>query len=174
MAETVSVKEPPQEKPKFRWKLPAAEWAWLHFKVALGLMLVIPMASSPTITQNTTYVFLLIWVIFIAIGTLFSAVGLFLGNQRDVDRKGAGYKFEMTGLILMMAGPLVFMLVQIGLLVESGGSRALGITFPYVIIAALVARMALLKTKSDRGTVIVRYLDDDQLADGKKNARDDD
>ena len=165
--------QPPAEKRKFNWKLPPAEWAWLHFKIALGLMLVIPMAASPTITQNTTYVFLLIWVIFIGIGTLFSAAGLFLGNQYDVDQKRRGYKFEMTGLILMMAGPLVFMLVQFGLWVESGGNKLLAIAFPYVIIAALVARMAMLRTKASQGTVIVRYLSRDEIAAGEKDARDD-
>ena len=166
--------ELPTEKRKFRWKLPPAEWAWLHFKIALGLMLVIPMAASPTITQNTTYVFLLIWVIFIGIGTLFSAAGLFLGNQYDVDQKRRGYRFEMTGLILMLAGPLVFMLVQFGLWVESGGNKLLAITFPYVIIAALVARMAMLRQKASQGTVIVRYLSRDEIAAGEKDARDDD
>lgn len=173
MAETVNPEEPPQEKRKFRWKLPAAEWAWLHFKVALGLMLVIPMASSSTLQQSTTWVFLLVWVIFIAIGTAASAIGLFLGNQFDVDQKRRGYRFEMTGLILMLAGPLVFMLVQIGLLVESGGNKGLAISFPYVIIAALIARMALLRAKASRGTVIVRYLSSDEIAAGEKDARDD-
>lgn len=169
----MTIEEPPRERRKFRWKLPPAEWAWLHFKIALGFMLVIPMASSNTLQQSTTWVFLLVWVIFIAIGTAASAIGLFLGNQFDVDKKRRGYRFEITGLILMMAGPLVFMLVQIGLLVESGGNKGLAIAFPYVIIAALVARMAMLRAKASRGTVIVRYLSPDEIAAGEKDARDD-
>jgi hypothetical protein len=170
----VNVEEELPRKRKFNWKLPPAEWAWLHFKISLGFMLVIPMASSPTLQQSTTWVFLLVWVIFIAIGTAASAIGLFLGNQYDVEQKRRGYRFEMTGLILMLAGPLVFMLVQLGLWVQDGGNKALAIAFPYVVIAALVARMAMLRAKASQGTVIVRYLSRDEIAAGAKDARDDD
>ena len=55
---------------KFR-RLSSVDLAWLHFKVALAVLLLVPMLTSPSMQEpNTTFVFLVAWFWVCVAGTL--------------------------------------------------------------------------------------------------------
>lgn len=63
----------------------------------------------------------------------------------------------MTGLVLLMIGPAVFAAIQAGLWITTGDSKAVAIGFCYVIMAAILARMVMVKGAAKSRTVIYRY-----------------
>jgi hypothetical protein len=128
-------------------RLTATDLAFLHFKAALGFMLFVPIFQSSSLKNQTTALFLWIWLAVTIIGLLVSVVGLVMGAQLD-DMRRRGIRVEMTGLSLLLAGPLVFMAVQLGLFVTGGRSSGLAVMFPYVVIAALLARMVMVATSA--------------------------
>ena len=135
----------PLTKVKLR-RLTKVDVAWLHFKAALAFMLWSPMWQNPTIQQNLTGQFLIGWILVTALGFIFSVVGLILGAQTE-DSRLKGLKVELIGLWLLMAGPLVFLAVMAGLWITSGEPRGLAVMFPYVVGAAVYARMVMVKSE---------------------------
>jgi hypothetical protein len=125
-------------------RLTKIDLAWLHFKAALAYMLFVPLLQSPTFTQSVTGLVFLVWAIVSALGVLVSVVGLVLGAQRE-ELRHKGFRIEMIGLWLLMAGPLAFLAVQVGLFFTGGRWSGLGMMFPYVIAASIVARMMMVK-----------------------------
>lgn len=140
-------------------RLTATDVAFLHFKAALGLMLAIPIFQSPSLQQQTTMLFLWVWLAVTIFGLTLSVIGLIMGAQlEDIRRKGI--RVELTGLCLLIAGPLVFLAVQLGLWISTGQSKALAVMFPYVVIAALIARIVMV-VKSSQVVYRIRGIDPD-------------
>jgi nitrogen fixation/metabolism regulation signal transduction histidine kinase len=147
---------------QIQWRrLSAVDIAWLHFKVALAVLLFIPLLASPTMQNSTTGVFLTAWVVVSVIGTLLSTIGLLLGAQRDGVRR-AGIRLEMAGLCLLIVGPAAFMMILLGLMVDGGTNRWTGIMFCYVICAALVSRMVTVWYAAGQSRVIYRYVQEER------------
>lgn len=143
-------------------RLTLIDAAYLHFKLALGIMLFLPLLQNPTLQQQTTGLFLLAWVIVTGVGLVVSVFGLVLGAQDD-DVRRAGVLIELVGLTLLMAGPLVFLAVQLGLWITTGQTRALAVMFPYVICAALLCRMIMVHNLMKPVVYRIRGLDPDGL-----------
>lgn len=122
-------------------------------------MLFVPIFQSQTLQQQTTMLFLWIWLAVTVVGLLVSVTGLVLGAQLD-DLRQLGIRIELTGLSLLMAGPLVFLAVQLGLWWTTGESKALAVMFPYVVLAALLARVVMVVT-SKRVVYRIRGIDPD-------------
>lgn len=144
---------------KFRLRLRRLTWvdiAFLHFKAALAFMLYVPLLQSPSFLKGVTGMFFVIWLCVTVAGFLVSIFGLILGAQRESTRH-TGFRWEMVGLWLILAGPAAFLGSQIGLWLTPGvkDPSGLAIMFPYLIIAAILARMAMIKAAMK--TVLYRF-----------------
>lgn len=125
-------------------RLTKTDVGWLHFKVALAIMLFVPLWQSPSFAATVTGILLLAWALVSSLGVLMSVAGLVLSAQNELWRQ-KGFRIEMTGLWLLMAGPMTFSAVQIGLLITTGRGSWLGVMFPYVIAAAIFCRMQMVR-----------------------------
>lgn len=136
--------------------LTRTDWAFVHFKAALGLLWVIPLVKSPAVQGNTPLWFILAWMALFILGFLVSLVGLVMSAQTFQTRRN-GFRVEMTGLVLLMSGPAIYMLVQAGVWITSGVDRSTAIVFGYIICAALLPRMVMIKAAAKSRTVIYRF-----------------
>ncbi|WP_344672574.1 hypothetical protein [Pseudarthrobacter polychromogenes] len=134
------------------------DWAFLHFKAAIGIMLMIPLSQLGSIQNATTAWFIVAWLAVTLIGFWVSVVGLVLSAQQHETRR-RGFRVEMTGLSLMLAGPLVFIGVQAGIWIDTGQDKGTAIALCYVIASAILARMVMIKSAAKSRTVIYRYLE---------------
>ncbi|QSZ47237.1 hypothetical protein [Arthrobacter sp. D5-1] len=136
--------------------LTRTDWAFVHFKAALGLLWIIPLLKSPSVQGSTPPWFILAWGFFTTLGFVVSVVGLVMSAQHFETRRN-GFRVEMSGIVLMMSGPFIYGLLQIGLAVTTGTDRSIAIAFAYIICAALVTRMVMIKAAAKSRTVIYRY-----------------
>lgn len=136
--------------------LTRTDWAFVHFKASLGLLWMVPLVQSAALKSNTTPVFLWLWAVITFLGFWISIVGLVMSAQK-YDVRQRGFRVEMTGLFLLAAGPMVYMLLQFGLWITTGQSRLVAIAFAYVILAAIATRMVMIKSAAKSRTVIYRY-----------------
>lgn len=136
--------------------LTRTDWAYVHFKLSLGLLWIIPLTQSAYLQNKTAGWFILMWGALTTVGFLISVTGLVMSAQKFQTRRN-GFRVEMTGLCLMMAAPLVYGLIQVGLVLSSGENRAIAIAFAYIICAALIPRMVMIKSAAKSRTVIYRY-----------------
>lgn len=142
-------------------RLTRLDLAYLHFKLALGLMLFVPLIQSPSLTGSTTGLFLIVWALVTGVGLVVSVIGLVMGSQHAEARR-KGIITELVGLTLLMAGPTVFLAVQVGLLVTGGKVSGLAIMFPYVIAAALLCRMVMVNDAAKPVVYKIRGVDPDE------------
>lgn len=138
--------------------LTRTDWAFLHAKVALCFLLMIPLVQLASVKDNLTQAFVLAWFLVTLVGFWVSAVGLVMSAQKYQTRRN-GFAVEMSGLWLIMSGPLVFILFQIGLWVDTGQQRLVSIALCYVIASFLAARMVMIKSAAKSRTVIFRYME---------------
>jgi hypothetical protein len=136
--------------------LTRTDWAWVHFKAALGLLWIIPLTQIAYLQSSTAPWFILIWGLVTTSGFFVSITGLVMSAQRYETRR-RGFRIEMAGLWLMMAAPAVYGLIQIGLLLATGQGRWIAIAFAYIICSALIPRMVMIKAAARSRTVIYRY-----------------
>lgn len=137
-------------------RLTRTDWAFVHFKASLGIMLMTPLVQLDSIKHSTTVWFLCIWATLTLIGFWVSVVGLVMSAQK-YETRHRGFAVEMTGLVLLMLGPAVFAAIQTGIWIETGQSKAVAVSFCYVIMSALLARMVMVKGAAKSRTVIFRY-----------------
>ena len=139
-------------------RLTRVDWAFLHFKAAIGIMLMVPLTQLGSIQNSLTTWFIVAWLVVTLAGFWISVVGLVLSAQQHETRR-TGFRVEMTGLALMMAGPVVFILVQAGIWIDTGQNKGTAIALCYVIASAILARMVMIKSAAKSRTVIYRYLE---------------
>lgn len=138
-------------------RLTRTDWAFIHFKAALSVLLMAPLAQLDSLKSNTTVWFICIWATLTIIGFWVSIVGLIMSAQREYKTRHDGFRVEMTGIVLLVIGPAAFAAVQAGVWIVTGQSKAVSIAFCYVIITALIARMVMVKGAAKSRTVIYRY-----------------
>lgn len=139
------------------------DWAYVHFKAALGLLWIIPLTQSAYLQHATGTWFILIWGFLTTLGFCVSVTGLVMSAQKFETRRN-GFRVEMAGLVLLMSAPAIYGLVQIGLVVTTGADRWIAIAFAYIICSAIVPRMCMIKAAAKSRTVIYRFtesVDDD-------------
>jgi uncharacterized membrane protein len=141
------------------------DWAWLHFKAALGLLWIIPLTQIAYLQSATAPWFILAWGLVTTSGFVISVTGLVMSAQKNKTRRN-GFRVEMTGLVLMMAAPAVYGLIQIGLLVTQRSDRWIALAFAYIICSALIPRMVMIKGAARSRTVIYRYREPVSSGDG--------
>lgn len=143
--------------------LTRTDWAYVHFKAALGLLWIIPLSRSIYLQATTSPWFILLWGFITTAGFFISVTGLVMSAQKFKTRRN-GFVVEMVGLWLIMAGPLVYGAIQIGLMVTTGQDRWIAAAFAYIICAALIPRMVMIKAAAKSRTVIYRY--SERVTDG--------
>ena len=133
------------------------DWAYVHFKAALGLLWFIPLTQVEYLQRAAGVWFIIVWALITCTGFIISLCGLVISAQTDNARRN-GFRIELTGLYLIMAAPGVYGLFQIGLIVTTGENRWLAVAFAYIICSALVPRIIMIKMAAKSRTVIYRYL----------------
>lgn len=119
------------------------DWAWMHFKFAIGILCpVMAWINPPAVTRTglvSAWAMNLI-LLMLFVGGLISIVGLLLRGTR-VRPLIVGYAFEMAGLIPLIAGPSLLALTYLASSFSRAGPSALvGFAFCYSLAAALLAR----------------------------------
>jgi uncharacterized membrane protein len=136
--------------------LTRTDWAYVHFKAALGLLWIIPLTQSTYLQNRTAPWFILIWGFLTTLGFVVSLIGLVMSAQKFETRRN-GFRVEMTGLVVLMSAPAIYGLIQIGLIFTTGSDRWIAIAFAYIICSAIVPRMCMIKAAAKSRTVIYRY-----------------
>lgn len=137
--------------------LSRTDWAYVHFKAALGLLWIIPLTQVEYLQRATAVWFIFVWAFVTTLGFVVSLVGLVMAAQKFETRRN-GFRVELTGVILLMAAPGVYGLIQIGLIVATGAhDRWIAFAFAYIICAALIPRIVMIKEAAKSRTVIYRY-----------------
>ncbi|MFP3579988.1 hypothetical protein SB659_10445 [Arthrobacter sp. SIMBA_036] len=136
--------------------LTRTDWAFIHFKAALALLWILPLLKSPSVQNATPVWFILAWGILTTLGFIISVIGLVMSAQGFQTRRN-GFRVEMTGIVLLMSAPAIYGLLQVGLALTTGADRSVAIAFAYIICAALLIRMVMIKTAAKSRTVIYRY-----------------
>ncbi|UUG69982.1 membrane protein [Arthrobacter phage Bauer] len=136
--------------------LTCTDWAYIHFKAALGLLWIIPLTQIAYLKTSTSPWFIVAWGALTSIGFIVSVTGLIMSAQKYETRR-RGFRVEMTGLWLMMLAPAVYGMIQIGLLITTGHDRWIAIAFAYIICSAIVPRMVMIKAAAKSRTVIYKY-----------------
>lgn len=128
-------------------RMTARHWAWLHFKVALGLgwgsaILFSPPPSISAVIQADT---LQVWAIGTILGALVCIVGIFMTLSYSERWKIRGLSVEIVGLILMGGGPFQYFLLQVGFLIDGDFINRYQLTwFAYSMLAAIIVRGVIL------------------------------
>lgn len=139
--------------------LTRTDWAFIHFKASLSILLMTPLVQLDSLKASTTIWFLCAWASVTLIGFWVSVVGLVMSAQR-YETRHKGFRVEMTGLVLLLVGPAVFAAVQLGVWIDTGQNKSVSIAFCYVIITAVIARMVMVKGAAKSRTVIYRYTEE--------------
>lgn len=141
-------------------RLTRTDWAFVHFKFALGILLMTPLVQLNSLKASTSMWFLCLWASLTLLGFWVSLIGLVLSAQLDMKTRHTGFRTEMTGLVLLLIGPAVFAAIQAGVWITTGQSKAVAVAFCYVIMTAVIARMVMVKSAAKSRTVIYRYTED--------------
>lgn len=140
-------------------RLTRTDWAFIHAKVALGFLHMIPLVQLNSVRDNLTQVFVPVWFATTFAGFWVSVVGLVMSAQKYETRR-RGFRCEVSGLILLLSGPVVFILMQAGIWYTTGQQRIVTIALYYVIASFILARMVMVKSAAKSRTVIFRYLEE--------------
>lgn len=131
--------------------LTGEDWASIHFKVALGFMW--PIAFSGTedgLASNLGFYVVAAWMTVTAAGTIVSITGMIMTAQAGMTRL-RGFRVELVGLAVFLAGPLTYFAAQTGwLFVEPTVGRVAQICLAYALCAAVVMRILKVRAAATR------------------------
>lgn len=135
--------------------------AFIQFKAALGILLMVPLVQLPSIRDNTTVIFLVLWFAVTILGFWVSVIGLFMGaGAQRYETRHKGFRTEIIGLWLLFAGPAVFAAIQAGIWMVTGRNTAVAVLFALVICLAVRARMVMIRTADRTRSALLSYLED--------------
>lgn len=124
-------------------RMRAKQWAWLHFKIALGGFWSTAMFFvTPTVLKEglpTTSI--LLWTIGTMIGMVISVVGMFMSMTRSRRLQLIGLTIEFVGLMLFMGGPIQYFSIQASQLGINFQDRFALACFAYAMVAAVLVRV---------------------------------
>jgi Na+-driven multidrug efflux pump len=130
--------------------------AFIQFKASLGILLMVPLVQLPSVRDNTTVFFLVLWCAVTILGFWISLTGLIMGAQN----RRRGFRVEMFGLWLLFAGPAVFASLMAGLWIITGQQRAVAVMFAVVICLAVRARMVMIRMADKNRAALYHYMED--------------
>lgn len=134
--------------------------AFIQFKAALGILLMVPLVQLDSVKNNTTFIFLVIWFAVTVLGFWVSLAGLFMSaGAQKYDIRLRGFRIEMIGLWLLFAGPAVFAALMAGVWIITGQQRAVAVLFAVVICLAVRCRMVMVRSADRTRTALLNYLE---------------
>lgn len=124
-------------------RIRAKQWAWLHFKIALGLFWASAMffVTPTTLKEGLPDTNILVWTIGTMIGMVISVVGMFLSMTRTRRLQLIGLTVEFVGLALFIGGPVQYLSIQISQLGINFQDRFALSCFAYAMVAAVLVRI---------------------------------
>ncbi len=144
---------------KYLSNLTRTDWGFIHFKASIGLLWLLPLLQYSNLRRGVVTDFLWVLCVITFIGFWVSVVGIVMSAQKyEVRRRG--FQVEMVGICLLGSGPVVYMLMQLGVWLDTGHSTLLAIAFGYVMFAAILARGIMVKGAAKSRTVIYRYTEE--------------
>jgi hypothetical protein len=116
-------------------------WAWIHFKLSLGVTWAgLMLTSTPeTISSSFSPEFIPLWTVPTIVGAVVSIFGMMMYAQPPSKVKVIGVSIELAGLCLFAIGPFVYFLTRIALLETSSQGGPLA-AFSYSMLAVLLFR----------------------------------
>lgn len=127
-------------------RLSPVHWAYIHFKLALGVAWPITLwALTPTVVNEALQRAIVTTMASVTvIGGLMSVVGLIMTAQRGKART-IGVSIELAGIALLSSGPLAYFLTQATLAMGAGGEQRTALAvYAYAMLAALICRLVML------------------------------
>jgi glucose uptake protein GlcU len=127
-------------------RLAPHQWAWLHFKLAVGLGWghAILFVTPQIITDTTTESSIRVWAYGTIIGAIVSIVGLFMSTSSNRKRKARGTHIEVVGVVLFAGGPLQYFILQVTFLPGDFEGRYALMWFAYGMLSACITRIVIL------------------------------
>lgn len=132
---------------KYILRMTPRHWAWLHFKLALGLGwgTAILFVAPPTIKDKLNEDTIQIWALGTIVGAVICIIGIFMTVARDERWKIWGLGVEGIGIILLGGGPLQYFLLQVGYLFDGEFASRYQLTwFAYAMLAAIIVRLVII------------------------------
>lgn len=125
-------------------RLTPVHWAYIHFKLAIGLAWPIALFNfTPEVVNDALQRSIISAMAGVTItGGMMSIVGLVMTAQRGNIRT-IGISIELAGIALLSSGPLAYFLTQSTLAITDPERVALAV-FCYAMLAALVCRVVML------------------------------
>jgi hypothetical protein len=124
------------------------DWAFINFKVALGLVWTSAYFQSRTAARPEgadNGLFLGVWALTTIVGFLISITGLFMAAQGE-HWKMLGYRIEISGLWLFGAGPGVYAIIMAWMMFTNPEQiRLAQISLCYALCAAVAARILIVR-----------------------------
>lgn len=127
-------------------RLTPVHWAYIHFKLALGVAWPITLwALTPAVVNEALQRAIVTTMASVTvIGGVMSVVGLVMTAQRGRTRT-IGVSIELAGIALLSSGPLAYFLTQATLAMGPGGEQRTALAvFSYAMLAALICRVVML------------------------------
>lgn len=135
--------------------------AFIQFKAALAILLMIPLVQLDSVRNNTTLIFLVVWFAVTVLGFWVSLTGLLMSTgAQNYEVRHRGFRTEMIGLWLLFAGPAVFAALMAGLWIATGQQRAVAVMFALVICLAVRCRMVMVRTADRTRAALLNYMQD--------------
>lgn len=122
-------------------------WAWIHFKLALGLGwgTAVLFVTAPSIRETISEQSIQLWSIGTVIGGLISIVGIVVTVSRNEMWQIRGLGAETIGLVLLAGGPFQYLLIQVAYLVNGQFDQRYQLAwFAYSMLAAIIVRMVII------------------------------
>lgn len=124
--------------------IPGVDWAWIHFKFALGILWpFLTLSRLPTsIEVQLQDVMIYVWLGLTVLGACACIAGIVMYAQAGTKWRPIGSATELVGLILMLLGPTLFTMVYLYLaLFTTEDIRPTVIGLGYALSSAVFARM---------------------------------
>lgn len=127
----------------FFGRLNLQHWAWINFKLSLGVAWAFAMLSSTpdTIVSALSPEVIPFWTVPTIIGSLISVVGMLMYAQPPSRVKTIGVSIEFAGLCFFAIGPLVYFITRIALASTTPDNQGVPLMiFAYSMLSVILFR----------------------------------
>lgn len=126
-------------------KLTLRNWAWVHFKLSLGVVWALTMAIWPPagVVRTLEQPLISVWMILTIVGVLTSLVG-YVMTQTGGKAGVVGVSVELSGLSFFAVGPLIYFFTQLALALTGAWDERIALAaFSYAMCSVLAYRFVV-------------------------------
>lgn len=134
----------------YRWlrtRVPLRYWAWIHFFLALGVGWGHAISIFPPTSYNGVVDLSLVFRmgVITALGSIVLVIGMLITRAHKQQTAHRGLWIELVGTILLGGGPLQYLGIQVGFLIDEGVDQRYALTwFAYAMCAVMLVRFSIL------------------------------